>query len=590
MECYNENDRLKAVVDISTLVTESDNFFEIKDKIVEKMLAVVYPTKACVNLFYKNNYENAYLVCSQTLSYISKVFPMKSPIGVKLDFKTAYSEYIHEAVRDQKIIYIENVFLDDRAIGERELAKQEGYIGRIVFPLIVNEKVNGFMTCFLTEDDTITEDDMDFIASVASLISLSIEITSKNSDIQNLVLKLRGAITSINGATKKLYLKKDIKSFLEHLSKQACNITKSRTAFIFLNDENKSCKEKEIFSFYSLNKSKSDVYLNLGKIVNNKTVGSYSNEPKDSIRSKGVRTYIYHKLLKKNKVIGYIACINAKNYTKDDLNILGILAKQVAVAIQLYEYSESEVKHQVLENELKVLNEQQKLIMDRSNKILDGNRELSYYHKPSKVVGGDFYHAMKKDDGTVVAILGDVMGHGIVSNYVVAMIKGAFKVLARQFDTPKLIMENLNQFLFDEFDKMGVFTTCVVSIIKNNEDKAIIANAGHYYPIGIDKNNKSCLIKCSKGIPIGILEKVEYAQKEIDLNDYKTISLYTDGVLEIKNEEKEEFGVERLQEFLEENSLSSKYDMETSLKSKLWEFSHKSDFEDDILIVTLKDR
>ena len=44
------------------------------------------------------------------------------------------------------------------------------------------------------------------------------------------------------------------------------------------------------------------------------------------------------------------------------------------------------------------------------------------------------------------------MGHGIVSNYAVAIIKGAFKVLAKQFETPSEIMNNLNKFLFDEFD------------------------------------------------------------------------------------------------------------------------------------------
>ncbi|EPZ60335.1 hypothetical protein H477_1168 [[Clostridium] sordellii ATCC 9714] len=37
MKYYNENERLKRVVEISTLVTESNNFFEIKDKIIEKM-------------------------------------------------------------------------------------------------------------------------------------------------------------------------------------------------------------------------------------------------------------------------------------------------------------------------------------------------------------------------------------------------------------------------------------------------------------------------------------------------------------------------------------------------------------------------
>ncbi|GAA0707495.1 SpoIIE family protein phosphatase [Paraclostridium ghonii] len=588
MKYYNENDRLKSVVEISTLVTDSDNFFEIKDKIVEKMLEVVHPAKACVNLFYKNNYDHAYLVCSQTLNYISKVFPIDKPIGVKIDFNQ-YPKYIHEAVQEQKIVYVENVFLDERAIDERELAIQEGYIGRIVFPLIVHEKVTGFMTCFLTEDDKVTNDDMNFISSVASLISLSIEITSKNNDIQNLIHKLRGAIASINDATKKLYLNKDIKSFLDHLSKQACNITKSSESFIVINGDDINGKKRELSSFYTLDKIKPDVYYELDELIDKKTVGSYSNEIHDNMGLQGVKTYIYHKLINKNDVVGYIACTNAKNYTKDDLNILSILAKQVAVAMQLYEYSKSEVKHQVLENELKILNQQQKLIMNKGNKVLDNNRELRYFHKPAKVVGGDFYHTIKKDDGTLVTILADVMGHGIVSNYVVAMIKGAFKVLAKQYDKPSEIMENINQFLFDEFDKMGVFTTCIIGVIKSNEDKMIVSNAGHYYPIGVDKNNKASFIKCSKGIPIGILEEVEYSDKEVDISKFKTVSLYTDGILEIKNHNKEEFGVERLKSFLEETSCLYKEDIVTVLKSKLWEFSQKSDFEDDILIVTLKD-
>ncbi|MFR9071551.1 MAG: sporulation protein, partial [Paraclostridium sp.] len=126
MRYYNENERLKCVVEISTLVTESNNFFEIKDKIIEKMLDVVHPAKACVNLFYKNNYEHAYLVCSQTLDHISKVFPIDKPIGVKINFNE-YPKYIHEAVKEQKVVYIENVFSDERALDERDLAIKEGY-------------------------------------------------------------------------------------------------------------------------------------------------------------------------------------------------------------------------------------------------------------------------------------------------------------------------------------------------------------------------------------------------------------------------------------------------------------------------------
>ena len=358
---YND-ERLRCVVEISALVTQSSNFFEIKDKIIEKMLEVVHPTKACVNLFYKNNYKHAYLVCSETLDYISELYPMEYPRGVKIDFNE-YPIYVREAVRERKIIYIENVFEDERAEAERELAKEEGYIGRIVFPLMINEKVIGFMTCFLTEEDSL-DNDIDFISSVASLISLSIEVTTKNNDIQMLINKLRGAIASINEATKKLYLNKDITSFLDHLSKQACNITKSKEALIIIDDEE---NKRQQFSSYSTNSEKNiDIYSILNEIVKCDSIGKFNNE----------LGYIYYKLKQKEKVVGYIICINSEKYTNDDLSILSVLVKQVSVAMQLYEYNQNEVKHQVLENELNLLSKQQKLIMNKGNKELSNNKEL----------------------------------------------------------------------------------------------------------------------------------------------------------------------------------------------------------------------
>ena len=110
-----ENYKMKNLVDISAMVTQSLNFFDIKDKIIEKMLEVVHPTKACVNLFYRNNYEYAYLVCSETLDEIPNFFDIKTPRGVKIDFNE-YPKYIHEAVDKKKIVYIENIFEDERAI------------------------------------------------------------------------------------------------------------------------------------------------------------------------------------------------------------------------------------------------------------------------------------------------------------------------------------------------------------------------------------------------------------------------------------------------------------------------------------------
>ncbi len=80
------NLKMKNLVEVSSMVASSTNFFDIKDDIVDKMLQVVHPTKACINLFYNNDYEYAYLVCSNTLGYIKDTFVLPDERGVKLDF------------------------------------------------------------------------------------------------------------------------------------------------------------------------------------------------------------------------------------------------------------------------------------------------------------------------------------------------------------------------------------------------------------------------------------------------------------------------------------------------------------------------
>jgi hypothetical protein len=345
------------------------------------------------------------------------------------------------------------------------------------------------MTCFLTKEDKISEYDIDFISSVSSLISLSIDITMKNNNTNILVHKLRGAISSINDAIKKLYFNNNINEFLDHLSKQVCHITHSKESIIIAK---KVDSENKMFSFYSIEgKKQTNIYPIIGDILSQDSIGAYCNDNKQNYKE--INNYIYYKFKDKDSksVIGYIVCANSPNYTDDDLNILSIFAKQLSVALKFYEYNLVEVKHKILEKELDILNKQQKLIMNDSKIKYNIDNELNFFHKPAKVVGGDFYHALKINDEKIVYILADVMGHGIVSNYAVAIIKGAFKVLARKCNSPGEIMTSLNDMLYDEFDKMGIFTTCLVSMIDTKENTITVSNAGHYSPIIIKKDGPS---------------------------------------------------------------------------------------------------
>lgn len=579
--------KMTNLVEISSMVASSTNFFEIKDDIIDKMLQVVHPTKACVNLFYDNDYNHAYLVCSNTLSYIKDTFKPIDKIGTKLDFYEEYPDYIHEAVEDKKVIYVDNLFEDPRAEREVQLATLEGYRGRIVFPIILNKDVVGFMTCFLTEEDELEKEDIDFISSVASLIALSLEITEKNKEKGLIINKLRKSLELISDATRKLYLTKNIKEFLIDLLDLAQKITNSESADIIFDEKN------NMFNSYSnLYDKKVDIQPILDNLLSTEVDGDYIND-KENVNSTNqyINSYIYYKLTNEDKDIGVIICTNGKKYTDDDLSILSILSRQVTVAMQLFEYSEQNVKHKLIAKELNILNKQQKLIMNESKMECNKEKELEFYHKPATVVGGDFYYAYRIDEDRVAYIVADVMGHGIVANYMVAMIKGAFKTLCHQYKTPGEIATYLNKILYDEFDKMGVFATCLISVFSVKENILSVSNSGHYSPIFIDINGEIVdNINCKKGIPIGVLPEGVYHSNTFSIKDFSMIFMFTDGVLEIKNSNKEEYGLERLRLFVKNNYRYNKDTIIENLKRDIEEFSGSDNYDDDILIVMLKNK
>lgn len=580
--------KMKNLVEISSLVAESTNFFDIKDKIIDMMLQVVFPRKACVNLFYNNDYKHAYLVCSNSLEYIKKTFKSEEIQGVKFDFYEDYPDYIHEAVKEKKIIYIKNVFEDERAIKERDLASHENYMGRIIFPLVYNKKVVGFMTCFLEQEDVLKDEDIDFISSIASLIALSIEITEKNSQKNFIIDKLRNSLELISEATRKLYQNKNIDEFLVHLSDIAKKITDSKDSVILIDKEN--CKNKIFRSCCKLDGKDSEVKDTIDLLLSKNSQGLYVNDADLAKEIKlNVDTYIFYKLSNEEESIGVILCTDGKKYEDDDLNILSILSKQVTVAMQLYDYSEQNVKHKLIAKELNILNKQQKLIMNDSKMECNREKELEFYHKPATVVGGDFYYAHKIDEKRVAFIIADVMGHGIVANYMVAMIKGAFKTLCYQYKTPGEIATYLNKILYDEFDKMGVFATALVNVFDTENNILSVSNAGHYSPIIIDDNGEVVEdLNCKKGIPIGVLSDCEYHSNTFSIENYPMVFMFTDGTLEIKNHNKEEFGLDRLKNFVKKNYDNNKNRIVESLKKETEKFSGNDNFDDDILILMLK--
>ena len=584
--------RMKSLVEISQIVTGSENFFSIKDKVVEKMLEVVHPTKACVNLFFNKDYNYSHLVCSATLNYIPKLFPQNEQYGSKIDF-ALYPKYIHEAVNEKKVVIVKNIFEDERAEGEAQMALGEKYIGRIVIPFIYNDETIGFMTAYLTEEDEVSQDDVDFMIQVASLMSLSISTTEKNNEISMLVNKLRTSISNINKGITALYSTQDIYSYLNRITRTVVETTQSENGFlgIYKTDDKGNILGQNLGIAYPQDMINKMLSL-MPAIIRKKHIFEICNDDGMCIDSNEVNKnhmFIKIDIDQNSRLILY--CSGDKDYGEDDKNTISILSKQIKHSINTYDYYLAEEKQKKMEEDLSIIGRQQELIMNNNNNFTEfSNDSIFIYHKPSRIVGGDFYTAIEIND-EIIFILGDVMGHGIVSNYIVAMIKGAFEVLARHYRNPSKILKMLNSYLYDELDALNIFFTAVVGVINKGKKSFRISNAGHYFPIivlndGSIKNDNNRELE--RGISVGIQQNSQYKDIEYCLEDIKQVCFFTDGILEMKNSDENEFGEEGFSQLIIDSVELDKQDTIKVIDRSIRTYSKDMNKLDDILILIIK--
>lgn len=587
----NEVVRMKSLVEISQIVTGSENFFEIKDLIVSKMLDVVHPTKACVNLFFNNDFNYSHLVCSATLDYIPKLFPKNEEYGTKIDFNL-YPRYIHEAVLKKKVVIVENIFEDDRAKGEKDMALGEGYIGRIVIPFIYNDETIGFMTAYLTKKDSVSQQDIDFMIQVASLMSLSVSTTEKNKEIKSLVNKLRTSISNINKGITALYSTQDIYSYLSRIVHTVVETTQSRRGFMGLyNLDNDGRVLGQKLSLSYPEGELNQMLSIMPEIIRKKHIFEIQNKTEsESSKENDSENSMFIKIDVDQNTRLILYCSGDRSYGEDDKNTMSILSKQIKQSINTYEYYLTEERQKKMEEDLFIINKQQELIMNNSNLPSFSENGMMLYHKPSKIVGGDFYTAVEID-GKIVFILSDVMGHGIVSNYIVAMIKGAFEVLCRYQKTPSKILEMMNNYLYDELDSLNIFFTSIVGIIDKEKNTITLSNAGHYFPIIIYKDGKienEQEVDSGRGISVGIQHNSKYTDIEYSLDNIKEICFFTDGILEMKNYKGEEFGIDSLTNIVKETSNLTKKEIISKLTSCIENYAMDTEKLDDILMLIIK--
>ena len=174
--------------------------------------------------------------------------------------------------------------------------------------------------------------------------------------------------------------------------------------------------------------------------------------------------------------------------------------------------------------------------------------ELRAFIKPAKGVGGDFYDYFFIDEDHLAVTIADVSGKGIPASLFMMRSKESIQSVSKgEKDLAKVFHVVNNSLCMN--NKEGFFVTCFLGVLDLKTKEFNYVSAGHERPF-IRRNGKWERLEAESNFVLGIEEDFEYKSQKIKLQKGDAIVLYTDGLNEAINSDKEEFGYERIKDSL----------------------------------------
>jgi serine phosphatase RsbU (regulator of sigma subunit) len=167
---------------------------------------------------------------------------------------------------------------------------------------------------------------------------------------------------------------------------------------------------------------------------------------------------------------------------------------------------------------------------------------------PSELgVSGDFYLLTNGPDGSTVAVVGDVVGHGPAAARLATFIRARFAAFAANTSDPAELLALTNNALLDRPGRRHELISAVCVRLRPGEDRVCWARAGHPPPLRLpgleelDGDGSTLLLGVEKGL--------ELENAESPLGDGGGLVVYTDGATDVR-QGKEMLGLEGLRGML----------------------------------------
>lgn len=261
-----------------------------------------------------------------------------------------------------------------------------------------------------------------------------------------------------------------------------------------------------------------------------------------------------------------------------------LLEMDYTAAVCLDHYSDAERRR--LESELELSQIVQRALLPQSMPVISGV-EVAAFSRPAEIIGGDYFDFFRFRDGTHGLVIADVSGHGVSAGMLMSSLQTAMRTMAPDTDSPAEILERINRFYIHNIH-FTTFVTVFLARYDSDKRELTYVNSGHNPP-AIFRRNAGQIDWLMRTAPaVGLAETYFPRTETVQFAEGDVLLLYTDGVTEAFNLDQEQFGQERLVEFLQNAADLSASDMLQVVRQGIHAYSGNTPLADDLTLIALK--
>lgn len=210
--------------------------------------------------------------------------------------------------------------------------------------------------------------------------------------------------------------------------------------------------------------------------------------------------------------------------------------------------------------------------------------DLFAYLQPAKEVGGDLY-GFTINDGKLHFIIGDVSGKGVPASLVMAITISMFHAVLQSAATPTDVVDHINNAIAPNNER-NMFVTLIAGELDLANGHLRFCNAGHD-PMLLLHSESLEEIEMASNLPVGLIENFPYQMNEADMKPGDKLLLYTDGVVEAENPDKQLYAIDRLVAAVEKNLQLSSQGIIEMITDDVRTYANGADQSDDITIMSI---